>query len=145
MTAERTIADWIEGVESDFAAADLYFGHGTDNAGDEACWLVLHAAGLPLDGSFDDWGRAVDPLTGRRIEALARERCATRKPLAYLTGTTEASDWTNDIAHKLRAAREHGVETVIIIDPEFKYWNEGWGDFELDGGFKGHLRKLASR
>ena len=123
MTAERTIADWIERVEGEFAAAGLCFGHGTDNAGDEACWLVLHAAGLPLDGSFDDWGRAVDPLTGRRIEALARERCATRKPLAYLTGTAFFAGLEFEVDESVLVPRSPIAELIADgfrpwVDPE---------------------------
>ena len=83
----RTIADCIEHVTDQLSSAGLFFGHGTDNAGDEAAWLVLHAAGLPLDGSFADWGTAVSNAGNQEIERLVSERCSSRKPLAYLTGS----------------------------------------------------------
>ena len=86
MTAERTISDWINQVRDAFATAGLHFGHGTDNAGDEAAWLVLHAAGAPLDGSFEDWEMQVDEEAAREIERLADLRCKTAMPLAYLLG-----------------------------------------------------------
>lgn len=82
----RTIAEWIECVARQFERAGLHFGHGTDNARDEAAWLVLHAAGAPIDGRFEDWGSAVDPVAAEAIDRLARERCESGQPLAYLLG-----------------------------------------------------------
>ena len=82
-----TIVDWIEHVTAQLSAAGLFFGHGTDNARDEAAWLVLHATGQPLAGSFTEWGMIVDPGGEREIERLVSERCSSRKPLAYLTGS----------------------------------------------------------
>lgn len=84
---DRTIDDWIERVANRFSAAGLFFGHGTDNARDEAAWLVLHVTGQALDGSFTDWGRVVNANEAQEIDRLASDRCNSRKPLAYLTGT----------------------------------------------------------
>ena len=67
-------------------AAGLHFGHGTDNAGDEAAWLVLHVLGQPLDGSFDDWERAVEPRQAEAVADLLERRIDSRQPLAYLLG-----------------------------------------------------------
>lgn len=67
-------------------AAGVAFGHGTDNAFDEAVWLTLWSLGLPLD-ALDE--HEDDELTGEqvaRVDALIAERIATRKPAAYLTG-----------------------------------------------------------
>lgn len=66
--------------------AGLFFGHGTDNALDEAAWLVLHVLGAPLDGSFERWGSKVSVEDGVHIENLLRQRIETRQPLAYLLG-----------------------------------------------------------
>lgn len=71
---------WIGAVAEFFTQHGLVFGHGTDNAGDEAYWLLRH-----LTGWRDlDW-RAVPAadLVPRALD-LARQRVTTRKPLAYL-------------------------------------------------------------
>ena len=82
-----TIAETIEQVEHRLKNAGLSFGHGTDNAGDEAAWLVLQVTGAPLDGSFRDWGRAVSPGEASEIARLLEARCRSRQPLAYLLGS----------------------------------------------------------
>lgn len=82
-----TVMDRVQSVELRFRDAGLHFGHGTDNARDEAAWLVLHVIGAPLDGSFANWSDPVDENDGREIDRIAAERCASGKPLAYLLGT----------------------------------------------------------
>jgi ribosomal protein L3 glutamine methyltransferase len=79
----RTARDceaWIAAVATFFTQHGLVFGHGTDNAGDEAYWLLRH-----LTGWRDlDWRVApAADLVPRAVE-LARQRVETRKPLAYL-------------------------------------------------------------
>jgi ribosomal protein L3 glutamine methyltransferase len=66
--------------------ADVHFGHGTDNALDEAAWLVLATAGRPLDGSFNDWKQPVAAEVGERVRVLLHRRLVERLPLAYLLG-----------------------------------------------------------
>lgn len=82
----RTLRDFIRWGTSRFAEAGLYFGHGTDNALDEASWLVLHALSLPLD--LADAYRDCALTQGERTEVLAllQERIESKKPAAYLTG-----------------------------------------------------------
>lgn len=65
--------------------AGLYFGHGSLDASDEAAWLVLAAAGLPLDEE-PNWDKTLGADQRAAVAALAAERVASRKPLAYLTG-----------------------------------------------------------
>lgn len=67
-------------------AANLYFGHGTDNAQDEAAFLVLRSLQLPLD--IED-ALLDQPVSGERRQAVinaVNERIATRKPAAYILG-----------------------------------------------------------
>jgi len=80
----RTLRDHVLWAEDRFTHARLFFGHGTDNARDEAAWLGMHVLRI----SHDQLDAAADqPLTpdqARHFKALAEERVATRKPLAYL-------------------------------------------------------------
>ncbi|MGF1547937.1 MAG: 50S ribosomal protein L3 N(5)-glutamine methyltransferase [Thiotrichales bacterium] len=82
----RTLRDCIRWGASRFAEAGLSYGHGTDNAIDEAAYLVLNALALPpdLNGIYHNCR-----LTrGEREAVIERlvERIETRKPGAYLTG-----------------------------------------------------------
>ena len=64
-----------------FAAAKLHYGHGTDNARDEAAYLVLRGLDLPF---HSDARIAVNDADLRRIESLVRRRIRDRIPTAYL-------------------------------------------------------------
>jgi ribosomal protein L3 glutamine methyltransferase len=66
--------------------AGLFFGHGTDNAWDEAAWLVLHVLGLDPSVPFERWDLPVDREDALAIQALLERRIETRQPLAYLIG-----------------------------------------------------------
>lgn len=67
-----------------FAAADLYYGHGTDNAHDEAVYLVFAALDLPFDCPESALDEALDSAQLVRIHELARQRIERRMPTAYL-------------------------------------------------------------
>jgi ribosomal protein L3 glutamine methyltransferase len=79
-----TPRDWFRYAVSRFRAAGLVFGHGTDNAVDEAAFLILEALHLPIE--------ALDPFADakllrderRRLAELVDARVETRKPAAYL-------------------------------------------------------------
>ncbi len=79
--------DLIREGEQKFLAADLYFGHGTDNALDEAAWLVLHAADIPPDEPVDDYHQLLAAPQVVAARALLQRRVDERLPAAYLTGT----------------------------------------------------------
>jgi len=81
------VGKWVAQVSNELERAELHFGHGTDNATDEAAWLVLHAIGARLDGSFDDWQAGVSQEQANAIAALLKARLESRKPLAYLLGS----------------------------------------------------------
>lgn len=74
----------IERATVALAAAGAHFGHGTDNAADEAAFLVLHALGLPFDVPRDAFERAQPPAAVAAVEALLEARIARRVPAAYL-------------------------------------------------------------
>ena len=84
-----TLLELVNSCAKQLGDAHLSFGHGTQNAFDEAAWLVLWRLGLPLDSALDNTGDYADkPLSDEDVEqvqALVRERIQTRKPAAYLT------------------------------------------------------------
>ncbi len=80
-----TVRDYLRYAISRFNAAGLFFGHGSDNAWDEAVYLTLHTLNLPLD--------RLEPFLDARLLAyernalldIYRRRCEDRLPAAYLT------------------------------------------------------------
>ncbi|MBS3745943.1 MAG: 50S ribosomal protein L3 N(5)-glutamine methyltransferase [Wenzhouxiangellaceae bacterium] len=83
---EQTLLQWAERAAESMQRADLFFGHGTATAFDEACWMISHVLDLPPD--FDAAMLAARLRAGQadRLDRLLRERIDTRKPLAYLIG-----------------------------------------------------------
>jgi ribosomal protein L3 glutamine methyltransferase len=81
-----SLRDWVRWGASRFNQAGLFFGHGTDNALDEALSLVLHAVNLDhsIPASYLDCRVTGDE--GAEILALLKRRITERVPAAYLTG-----------------------------------------------------------
>jgi ribosomal protein L3 glutamine methyltransferase len=65
--------------------ARVHFGHGTDNARDEAAELVFFAAGLDHELGADAYSKPLTARQAARIDGLLERRIAERIPLAYLT------------------------------------------------------------
>jgi len=80
-----TIQDFIRWGASRFNAEGLFFGHGTDNALDEATQLVLHALHLPPDLPPDYRECRLTLPERRTVCDLLERRVKERKPAAYLT------------------------------------------------------------
>jgi ribosomal protein L3 glutamine methyltransferase len=79
--------------------ARVFFGHGTDNARDEAAALVLHALSLPNDARIGLYRRKVGAAAARRAVDLVTRRIQERIPAPYLTGIT----WFAGIPFKVDA------------------------------------------
>lgn len=81
-----TVRDYIRWGASRFNEHRLAFGHGTDNAIDEAALLVMHALHLPTDmpGAYLD--ATLTPDERCAVVELLRTRFKERIPAAYLIG-----------------------------------------------------------
>jgi len=79
-----TVRDFILWAERRFDRARLYFGHGTDNAHDEAVWLVIATLRIPYDGLDAQAERQLNTAEQQAIRELVEARVNTHKPLAYL-------------------------------------------------------------
>ncbi|KLV05276.1 MULTISPECIES: 50S ribosomal protein L3 N(5)-glutamine methyltransferase [Photobacterium] len=81
----HTLQDMLRWTVSRFNAAGLFYGHGTDNAWDEAVQLVLPTLYLPLDiPSEVRFSRLTSSERHRIVERVIR-RINERTPVAYLT------------------------------------------------------------
>lgn len=90
MTTENTsdlitVRDHLRYAVSRFTAARLFFGHGSDNAWDEAVYLTLHTLSLPLDRLEPFLDARLLPDERQALLDIYRRRCEERLPAAYLT------------------------------------------------------------
>ncbi|MEE9321989.1 MAG: 50S ribosomal protein L3 N(5)-glutamine methyltransferase [Granulosicoccus sp.] len=86
LTGPLTLEAAIRRTAAAFDAAALSYGHGTDNAIDEAGWLLLHALGLPA-AVAPDYNMHLGSAERRDCNLLINHRIEKRVPVAYLTGT----------------------------------------------------------
>jgi len=81
----HTIQDMLRWTVSRLNAANVYYGHGTDNAWDEAVQLVLPSVFLPLDIPEDMHTARLTSSERHRIVERVIRRVNERVPVAYLT------------------------------------------------------------
>lgn len=80
-----TVNDAVQWGNSCLMNSDVFYGHGTDNPYDEACYLVFYACGQSYDAV--DMNASVTADQQEQIIQLFNRRIAERIPAAYLTGT----------------------------------------------------------
>jgi ribosomal protein L3 glutamine methyltransferase len=79
-----TVESLIREIAERFDTADMAFGHGTDNALDEAAWLVFAVLQLSHDDAPQVYSKLVSADDLAAARALVERRIAERLPLAYL-------------------------------------------------------------
>jgi ribosomal protein L3 glutamine methyltransferase len=80
-----TVRDWLRFAVSRFNEAGLFFGHGSDNAFDEAAYLILHTLHLPLDRLDPFLDASLTHGESEQVQAVIERRVKERIPAAYLT------------------------------------------------------------
>ncbi|MBK7423892.1 MAG: 50S ribosomal protein L3 N(5)-glutamine methyltransferase [Propionivibrio sp.] len=116
-----TLRDLMRFAVSRFNEAGLFYGHGTDNAWDEAAYLLLHTLHLPLD--------QLDPfidarLTGDERAALLKvieRRISERLPAAYLTNEAWLGDYSFYVDERVIVPRSHIAE---LLHEQLSPWVE---------------------
>lgn len=101
------------------AKAQVFFGHGTDNALDESAALLAYV--LKITGPFParTLQRALRPAERSAFEALLELRIETRQPAVYLTGVT----WFAGLPLKTDArALVPRSPLAELIEREFRPW-----------------------
>lgn len=81
----QTVRDLLRYAVTRFNSAKLFFGHGSNNALDEAAYLILHTLKLPLDrlDPFLDARLLPDEIS--HVLAVIERRASDRTPAAYIT------------------------------------------------------------
>ena len=118
-----SIRDLVRWGASRFSEAGLFFGHGTDNALDEALALALHALHLDhsLPAEYLD-ARLTSSERAAVVDLLVK-RYTTRKPAAYLTGHARFAGLDFKVTEDTLVPRspiaeliEHGFEPWLDAD-----------------------------
>lgn len=118
ITAPGTVGQLIERCAARLAGAGLSFGHGTDNARDEAAALVLYAAGLdPQPGAAG--GQAVPAAARRWLAEALRQRIEQRRPVPYITGEAWFAGLRFSVDERVLIPRSPFAE---LIEARFEPW-----------------------
>ena len=78
-----SVHDWLRWAVSRFHQAGVYFGHGTDNAWDEAAVLLAHVLYLPPLTDDKLLTVKLDKAEREAFVALLQQRIEQRSPAAY--------------------------------------------------------------
>jgi ribosomal protein L3 glutamine methyltransferase len=82
----QSIGECIQYGAEQFEKAELFFGHGTDNAEDEAFWLTFYALDLPFDTDVSVLEQKITEVEWDQVNNLFLRRVTERVPAAYITG-----------------------------------------------------------
>ena len=105
----KTVRDFLRFAVSNFNAAGLFFGHGSDNAHDEAAYLILHTLNLPLDTLEPYLDAKLLQSEKEEVLAVLERRAVEHIPAAYLTHQA----WQGDF--------DFYVDERVIVPRSFIY------------------------
>ena len=113
----HTIGDFIRYASSEFNRAELYFGHGTDNAWDEATQLVLFALhlSLPFNEQLSDkiFNCRLIEAEKNTLLALINRRVTERLPLAYITNQAMFANLPFYVDERVLVPRSPIAELIV--------------------------------
>lgn len=107
-----TLRDWLRYAVSRFGEAGLFFGHGTDNAWDEAAYLLLHALHLPIDRLEPFLDARLTMAEREAVFALLTRRIDERLPAAYLTHEAWLGDFRFYVDPRVIVPRSYIAEAL---------------------------------
>ena len=113
------IIDYIRWSMSQFNQAKLTYGHGTDNALDEAAALVTHALSIPHDIPAAMYQAKLTGAEKTHIIDLVRQRIVKRIPLPYLTHEAWFANMPFFVDERVLVPRSPLAE---LIEHHFEPW-----------------------
>ncbi len=115
----ETIQDFIRWGGTIFRQENLFFGHGTDNAFDDAKMLVLHVLSLPWDLPEIYYQSRLTKFERTKVITLFYERIHSRKPSAYLVGKAWFAGMEFNVNENVLVPRSPIAE---LISQKFSPW-----------------------
>jgi ribosomal protein L3 glutamine methyltransferase len=115
----HTIRDFIRYAISRFQESGLYYGHGTDNARDEAYYLIWHSLHLPHSLGNEILDARLLPQEREAIYNLIQRRVKERIPLAYLTQEAWFAELSFYVDERVLIPRSPIAE---LIENHFQPW-----------------------
>ena len=90
----HTFRDLLRFSVSRFNEADLFFGHGSSNAYDEAAYLILHTLHLPPDQMETFLDARLTNMEVSQVLGIVKRRALEKIPAAYLTQEAWLGDFS---------------------------------------------------
>lgn len=116
-----TVRDWLRWTVSRFNASELFFGHGTDNAWDEAVWMLLSSLKMPRDRLEPLLDARVLTSERRRLFELVERRVEQRVPMAYLLHEAWLGPLQFYVDQRVIVPRSFFIE---LLEDSFSPWVE---------------------
>lgn len=117
----QTIRDFVRFATSRFNEAGLYYGHGTDNAWDEAFSLILPTLHLPHDINPAVLDAHLTEPERKKLFELIELRITERIPVPYLTHQAWFAGLSFYVDERVLIPRSPIAE---LIENQFKPWIE---------------------
>lgn len=115
----KTVRDKIYESAQQFEQAGLYFGHGTENALDEAGYLVFYALDWSPEYTDEKLLKEITVEEEEKIQALLDKRLSSRKPACYLTNEAWFAGLSFYVDESVLVPRSPIAE---LIEEQFQPW-----------------------
>ena len=114
-----TVRDWLRYAVTRFNRAGCFYGHGLQDAYDEAVYLILHTLALPLD-RLEPFLDACIPGDEREdILEVIEKRAVDRLPAAYITGEAWLGEFRVQVDKRVIIPRSYFAE---LLHDGFSPW-----------------------
>lgn len=112
-TPFSTVRDLLRYAVTRFTREKLFFGHGSENAFDEAAYLILHTLSLPIDRLEPFLDARLLPEEIASVMDIIERRVTDRIPAAYLTGEAWLQGYSFHVERGVIIPRSFLAELIV--------------------------------